>query len=189
MSPGPFIASLSDADLRRFLARVDREILRLGTREHLSSVRVLDEAKAQGASLQAFGDSLVSALATDRDTWQALRRLFDEEFAPQAVPVPNRWPRTLAITHAWGGHVDITANRAPHFGRLGDNLWYAQGFSGHGMALANLAGAVLAEAIAGQCERFDVYARIPHRTFPGGERLRVPLLMLAMLGFRLRDWL
>lgn len=97
MSPGPFIASLSDADLRRFLARVDREILRLGTREHLSSVRVLDEAKAQGASLQAFGDSLVSALATDRDTWQALRRLFDEEFAPQAVPVPNRWPRTLAI--------------------------------------------------------------------------------------------
>ncbi len=97
MSPGPLIASLSDADLRRFLARVDREILRLGTREHLSSVRVLDEAKAQGASLQALGDSLVSALATDRDTWQALRRLFDEEFVPQAVPVPNRWPRTLAI--------------------------------------------------------------------------------------------
>ena len=97
MSPGPLIASLSDADLRRFLARVDREILRLGTREHLSSVRVLDEAKAQGASLQVLGDSLVSALATDRDTWQALRRLFDEEFAPQAVPVPNRWPRTLAI--------------------------------------------------------------------------------------------
>jgi formylglycine-generating enzyme required for sulfatase activity len=97
MSPGPLIASLSDADLRRFLARVDREILRLGTREHLISVRILDEAKSQGASLQALGDSLVSALATDRDTWQALRRLFDEEFVPQAVPVPNRWPRTLAM--------------------------------------------------------------------------------------------
>ena len=90
MSPGPLIASLSDADLRRFLARVDREVLRLGTREHLISVRILDEAKAQGASLQALGDSLVSALATDRDTWQALRRLFDAEFVPQTVPVPKR---------------------------------------------------------------------------------------------------
>lgn len=98
-------------------------------------------------------------------------------------------PRQLAITHAWGGYVDITANRAPDIGRLGDNLWYAQGFSGHGMALANLAGAVLAEAIAGQCERFDVFARIPHRAFPGGGRLRVPLLMLAMLAMRLRDCL
>lgn len=98
-------------------------------------------------------------------------------------------PRTVAITHAWGGHVDITVNRAPHFGRIGTSIWYAQGFSGHGMALANLAGAVLAEAVAGQCERCDVYARIAHRPFPGGERLRVPLLMLAMLGFRLRDWL
>ena len=97
MSPGPLIASLSDADLRRFLVRVDREVFRLGTREHLISVRILDEAKAQGASLQALGDSLVSALATDRDTWQALRRLFDAEFVPQAIPVPNRWPRTLAI--------------------------------------------------------------------------------------------
>ena len=97
MSSGPLIASLSDADLRRFLSRVDREVFRLGTREHLISVRILDEAKAQGASLQAFGDSLVSALATDRDTWQALRRVFDAEFAPPTVPLPSRWPRTLAF--------------------------------------------------------------------------------------------
>jgi formylglycine-generating enzyme required for sulfatase activity len=97
MSSGPLIASLSDADLRRFLSRVDREVFRLGTREHLISVRILDEAKAQGASLQAFGDSLVSALATDRDTWQALRRVFDAEFAPPTVPLPSRWPRALAF--------------------------------------------------------------------------------------------
>lgn len=96
-------------------------------------------------------------------------------------------PRTLAITHAWGGHVDITVNRAPHFGRIGSRVWFAQGFSGHGMALSNLAGRVLAEAVSGQLERFDVFAGIPHRDFPGGGRLRVPLLMLAMLAFRLRD--
>ncbi|PWV62350.1 NAD(P)/FAD-dependent oxidoreductase [Plasticicumulans acidivorans] len=95
----------------------------------------------------------------------------------------------VAVTHAWGGNVDITVNRAPHFGRLGSHVWYAQGFSGHGMALTNLAGRVLAEAIAGQNERLDLFARIPHRDFPGGTALRTPLLVLAMLWFRLRDWL
>lgn len=97
MSAGPLIALLSEADLQRFLTRVDREVFRLGTREHLIGVRILDDAKAHGASLQALGDSLVSALATDRDTWQALRRLFDEEFVPQAVRQPTRWPRRLVI--------------------------------------------------------------------------------------------
>ena len=93
------------------------------------------------------------------------------------------------ITHAWGGYVDITMNRAPDFGRLEPDVYYLQGFSGHGMALTGLAGALVAEAIAGTNERFDVFARIPHREFPGGTLLRRPLLTLAMLWYRLRDLL
>ncbi|MDH4259477.1 MAG: FAD-binding oxidoreductase, partial [Gammaproteobacteria bacterium] len=76
------------------------------------------------------------------------------------------------IDYAWGGFVDITMNRAPHFGRLDPNLYFLQGFSGHGMVLTGIAGKILAEAIAGQAERFDVYARIRHRDFPGGMALR-----------------
>ncbi|MGQ0430601.1 MAG: NAD(P)/FAD-dependent oxidoreductase [Gammaproteobacteria bacterium] len=91
------------------------------------------------------------------------------------------------IEYAWGGFADITMNRAPHFGRLDPNLYFLQGFSGHGMVLTGIAGRVLAEAIAGQAEHFDVYARIRHRDFPGGMALRRPMLMLAMLWFRLRD--
>lgn len=93
------------------------------------------------------------------------------------------------IEHAWGGYLDITANRAPHFGRLAPHVYFLQGFSGHGIALAGLAGKLLAEAIAGQAERFDVFARIPHGDFPGGRRLRRPALVLAMLYYRLRDLL
>jgi gamma-glutamylputrescine oxidase len=93
------------------------------------------------------------------------------------------------VEYCWGGNVDITQNRAPHFGRLADNILFAQGFSGHGVALTGLAGKLVAEAIAGQAERFDVFAKIPHARFPGGRRLRVPALLLATTYFRLRDML
>ncbi|NDY90515.1 NAD(P)/FAD-dependent oxidoreductase [Ideonella livida] len=93
------------------------------------------------------------------------------------------------ITHAWGGFVDITMNRAPDFGRLAPDLYYLQGFSGHGLALTGLAGKLVAEAMTGDAGRFDVFARLRHRPFPGGRLLRTPALVLGMAWYRLRDLL
>jgi len=95
----------------------------------------------------------------------------------------------LEITHAWGGFVDMTMNMAPHFGRLGTNIYHLQGFSGHGLAFSGMAGKLVAEAIAGQAERFDMFARIRHHAFPGGALLRTPALMLGAFYYRLRDML
>jgi gamma-glutamylputrescine oxidase len=97
--------------------------------------------------------------------------------------------RGTRIEYAWGCLLDITVNRAPHFGRLEPDVYFLQGFSGHGISLAGIAGQLVAEAIAGTAERFDVFARIPHRNFPGGMLLRRPALALAMLWYRLRDLL
>jgi gamma-glutamylputrescine oxidase len=97
--------------------------------------------------------------------------------------------RDVRLAHAWGGYVDITMNRAPDFGRLSRDVYYLQGFSGHGIALAGIAGKLVAEAMAGTSQRFDVFTRIPHREFPGGLALRRPALVLAMLWYRLRDLL
>jgi gamma-glutamylputrescine oxidase len=93
----------------------------------------------------------------------------------------------VRVEHMWGGWVGITLNRFPHFGRLGGNLYFAHGYSGQGMAMAGMAGKLLAEAIGGQAERFDVFARMPHRDFPGGRHLRTPLLVLATQFYRVRD--
>lgn len=93
------------------------------------------------------------------------------------------------IDFVWGGNVAITANRLPHFGRLGSHVFFAHGYSGHGVALSGLAGKLIAEAIGGTAERFDVFSRIPHRRFPGGRALRTPILAAAMLYYRLRDLL
>jgi gamma-glutamylputrescine oxidase len=91
------------------------------------------------------------------------------------------------VEFVWGGFVDISMNRAPDFGRLGDNLYYLQGFSGHGVALTGLAGQMVAQAVAGQAGRFDLFARLKHRTFPGGPLLRTPSLALGMLWHRMKD--
>ena len=93
------------------------------------------------------------------------------------------------LEYVWGGYVDITMSRAPDFGRLGSNVYYLQGFSGHGIAMSGMAGRLAAEAIAGQAERFDHFARLRHHVFPGGRALRTPALVLAMSWFRLRDLL
>ena len=130
------------------------------------------------------------------------RLLFGGGVSYSAVPPPRLAEKMLARARkvfpqlsgaraefTWGGLVDITRHRAPHFGRLAPNILMAQGFSGHGVALAGLAGKVMAEAAAGQAGRFDVFARIPQARFPGGRALRVPALLLATSYYRMRDLL
>jgi gamma-glutamylputrescine oxidase len=93
----------------------------------------------------------------------------------------------VGLDYVWGGSVDISMNRAPDWGRLGRNVYYAQGFSGHGIVATGLAGRVIGEAIRGQAERLDVFAKIEHHRFPGGRMFRTPLLVAAMAWFKLRD--
>ena len=93
----------------------------------------------------------------------------------------------VEIDYAWSGRLAITMNRLPHIGRLAPNGFFAQGFSGHGVALTQIAGKLMAEAVAGTAERFDVLAGLRHRAFPGGTWLRHPLLVLGMLYYALRD--
>ncbi|MDK9695683.1 MAG: FAD-binding oxidoreductase [Siculibacillus sp.] len=93
----------------------------------------------------------------------------------------------VEITHAWGGTLAVTMNRMPFFRRLRPGLYTACGYSGHGVAIATLAGKLMAEAIEGDTARFDVMSSIPARKFPGGRLFRLPTLVLAMSWFALRD--
>ncbi|MGA7268180.1 MAG: FAD-binding oxidoreductase, partial [Aestuariivirga sp.] len=94
--------------------------------------------------------------------------------------------RDVNIDYAWGGYIAITSNRMPDCGRLSPTTYYAHGYSGQGVALAGLYGKLMAEAIRGTAERFDLLARIKHLPFPGGP-IRTPILVAAMLYYRIRD--
>ncbi len=94
------------------------------------------------------------------------------------------------IDYQWGGMIGIGANRLPQIGRFADrpNVYYAQAYSGHGLNATHLAGKLLAEAISGQQGGgFDLFDKVPHITFPGGKRLRSPMLALGMLWYRFKE--
>jgi gamma-glutamylputrescine oxidase len=125
-----------------------------------------------------FGGSESYGYRFPRDIAAKVRRPMLEIF-PQL--------RDTRIDYSWGGTLAITMNRMPHFERLAGNVLSLSGYSGHGLAMATLAGQIASEAIAGQAERFDLMARVPSPRFPGGAALRSPLLALAMVWFSLRD--
>ncbi|MCZ6829021.1 MAG: FAD-binding oxidoreductase [Gammaproteobacteria bacterium] len=93
----------------------------------------------------------------------------------------------VRVDYAWGGTLAVTMNRMPSFGRLDGNAFYAQGYSGHGVPIATLAGKLIAEAVAGTAERFDVMARVPSPNFPGGTLLRWPGLVVGMAWYAMKD--
>ena len=91
------------------------------------------------------------------------------------------------IDYAWGGDFLLTMSRLPQLGKMGSNIYYAQGYSGHGVNTSHLAGRLLAEAIHGEHGRFEVFANLPHYNFPGGRMLRVPAVMMGAWYYGLRD--
>jgi gamma-glutamylputrescine oxidase len=141
---------------------------------------VLDYFRQSADQRLLFGGRVSYSGIDEADSGRATRARMLRVF-PQLADV--------RLDHVWGGYVDITMNRAPDFGRVAPNVLYLQGFSGHGIAMAGMAGRLAADAVAGQAERFDLFARLPHRIFPGGRALRMPALVLGMLWYRLRDLL
>jgi gamma-glutamylputrescine oxidase len=93
----------------------------------------------------------------------------------------------VEIEFAWSGQFALTLTRIPHVGRLSPQIYFSHGDSGHGVTTTHLLGVVLAEAVAGLSERFDVWSSLPYLPFPGGHAFRVPLTMLGALWYDLRD--
>ena len=93
----------------------------------------------------------------------------------------------LRIDYAWGGTIGVSINRVPQLGRLDGNIFFSQGYSGHGVNVTHLAGEIMAEAVGGSLERLDVFERIKPIVIPGLRRLHKPAVSLGMLYYQLKD--
>ncbi|GGO74146.1 NAD(P)/FAD-dependent oxidoreductase [Bowmanella pacifica] len=93
----------------------------------------------------------------------------------------------VKIDFSWTGNFLLTLSRLPEFGRLDTNIYYMQGYSGHGVTCTHLAGKVAAEAITGQASRFDVFAKLPHLPLLGGRALQIPFTAMGAAYYNLRD--
>ena len=193
-----FAVLAGNAYVHGIAPELDDKIMPVGT--YIGATEPLGEARAKAL---ISNDMAVADVNWALDYFRLSadhRLLFGGRASYSTLPPPNlsgtlrrRMTRVfpmlegVRMDYVWGGYVDISLSRAPHWGRLDSNVFFAQGFSGHGIAATGLAGRIMAEAIRGQAGRLDVFSRIQHRNFPGGRALRTPLLVAAMAWFKLRD--
>ncbi len=106
------------------------------------------------------------------------------------IPKMHRvYPRLAdtRIDYAWGGRVGITLNRVPQLGRISSNVFYSQGYSGHGVNVTHLAGQIMADTVAGTLERFDIFASIKPLVIPGAHTFRRQMTTLGVLYYKIKD--
>lgn len=104
---------------------------------------------------------------------------------PMSVVFPHL--KDVRFDYTWGGTLGITMKRMPYLGRVAPNVMSASGYSGHGVGTATLAGQLMARAVLGRADGFDLMAKVPAPPFPGGAMFRAPLLTLGMSWFVIRD--
>ncbi len=124
-----------------------------------------------GARLNYFGEDPAVIARRQRHN---IRRLYPEL-------------ADIDIDFAWGGRIGVPYHRTPVMGRLAPNVFYSQGYSGHGVNVTHVAGQLLAEAVAGTAERFDALASIKPLPIPGAHWFSKPIVSLAVLYYQLRD--
>ncbi|WP_341366249.1 FAD-binding oxidoreductase [Yoonia sp. BS5-3] len=95
--------------------------------------------------------------------------------------------RDIPIDYAWSGNFALSFSRVPQMGRIGQNIYFAHGYSGHGVTGSHLFGRILSEAVDADLSRFDVFAGVPWYPFPGGRLLRVPYSMMGAWYYALKD--
>ena len=139
---------------------------------------VLDYFRLSADNRLLFGGRVSYSTLQPRGLTDSLRKRMLRVF-PQLQGVK--------IEFSWGGYVSITQNRAPSVGQMKNGGWYAQGYSGHGMALTGYMGNLLASAILGERDQIEVFEKISHTKFPGGKLLRTPALVAAMGYYKLKD--
>lgn len=93
----------------------------------------------------------------------------------------------VRIDYAWGGSIGVPVTRVPQLGRISPNIFYCQGYSGHGVNVTHLAGQIMADAIAGTLERFDLFADVKPFVVPFAHALSTPMVALGVLYYQIKD--
>ncbi|MCJ8169372.1 NAD(P)/FAD-dependent oxidoreductase [Atopomonas sediminilitoris] len=139
---------------------------------------VLDYYRLTADSRLLFGGGANYSGRDSRDIAGELRPCIERTF-PQL--------KGVAIEHQWSCAMGIVMNRIPQLGKLSDNVWYCQGYSGHGVATTHIMGEIMAEAMSGQLTRFDTFAACQHIKVPLGDVLGNPMLAAGMWYYQLLE--
>ncbi len=93
----------------------------------------------------------------------------------------------VKIDYGWGGPIDMTLNSQPYFGRIAPNIYFAHGYSGHGIALTGLAGRIIAESILGDDHRLQVFEKLKIPSVYGGKLIKNLALKIGIPYYKFLD--
>jgi gamma-glutamylputrescine oxidase len=139
---------------------------------------ILDYFRLSADHRLIFGGGVVYGGTDPADVVAKLRPNMDKVF-PQL--------RDVAVEYAWSGNFALSFSRVPQLGRLGDKVYFAHGYSGHGITGSHLFGRILAEAVRGDLTRFDTFASLPWIPFPGGRIFRAQYSTIGSWWYELKD--
>jgi len=94
---------------------------------------------------------------------------------------------SIGIDYAWGGKIGVPITRVPQLGKVTSNIFYCQGYSGHGVNVTHLTGKIMADAIAGTMEQFDLFADVKPFIIPGAHTFSTPMVALGVLYYKIKD--
>ncbi|MFJ4371633.1 NAD(P)/FAD-dependent oxidoreductase [Pseudomonas japonica] len=139
---------------------------------------VLDYYRMTADGRLLFGGGANYSGRDSRDIAGELRPCIERTFpALKGVPIEFQWSCAMGIV----------VNRIPQLGKLSPNVWYCQGYSGHGIATSHIMGEIMAEAITGTLEQFDTFAGCSHIRVPMGDLLGNPLLAAGMWYYQMLE--
>jgi len=95
--------------------------------------------------------------------------------------------RDIRIDYEWGGNIGIVLRRIPTVGRINNNVYYCQGYSGHGVCATHVMGEVIADAVTGTMERYDLFADMKHFRIPGAQWVGNQIIALGMMFYKMKD--
>jgi gamma-glutamylputrescine oxidase len=139
---------------------------------------ILDYFRLSADHRLIFGGGVVYGGTDPADVVAKLRPNMDKVF-PQL--------RDVAVEYAWSGNFALSFSRVPQLGRLGEKVYFAHGYSGHGVTGSHLFGRILAEAVRGDLTRFDTFASLPWIPFPGGRIFRAQYSTIGSWWYELKD--
>lgn len=139
---------------------------------------VLDYYRLTGDGRLLFGGGANYSGRDSRDIAAELRPCIERTFpALKGVDIEFQWSCAMGIV----------MNRVPQLGKLSDNVWYCQGYSGHGIATSHIMGEIMAEALTGTLEKFDTFAGCKHIKVPLGDVFGNPMLAVGMWYYQMLE--
>ena len=122
-----------------------------------------------GFHFRPVGEALRLAMGESEPRWDGPAEVRDDLVEDWRRRLAHRYPSAAGapLVRAWAGFYDMTPDAHPIIGSVGEGVYAACGFSGHGFMQSPAVGSAVAAELLGQAPPFDLSPYRPDRFASG----------------------